>query len=125
MWFFLSHPDYQGAVYHPSWPGILFGNGQNFITWHDTQPAMVLHELSHAWDHQQYDFDHPDVTAAYDAAMEAGLYDGQYASINAIEYFGELTEAYFWENDGYPHVNSELASYDPQGYAAVESAWGL
>ncbi|MHC4990846.1 MAG: hypothetical protein ACYTGC_07675, partial [Planctomycetota bacterium] len=138
MWFELSLQDFPGGVYHPSaqwleqngyptkWAeGIQFGVAQNFLSWRNSQPAMVLHEMSHAWDHKQHGFNHPAVTAAYEAAMAAGLYESAYASTNATEYFAELSEAYYWENDFYPYVNDELASYDPQGLAAIESAWGL
>jgi hypothetical protein len=137
-----------GAVYHPSaqwlqdngyptkWAqGVQFGNAQNYLTWVAQQPAMVLHELSHAWDHQRNGFAHPDVLAAYDGAMQAGLYDaveyidGQileaYATTNAAEYFAELSEAYYWSNDFEPFVRDELATFDPQGMAAIEAAWEL
>ena len=146
FWMELDEPDFPGGVYHPSaqwlsdngypskWAqGIQFGNANNYMTWVEQQPAMVLHELSHAWDHQRHGFAHPDVLAAYDAAMSAGLYDaveyvdGQileaYAKNNAAEYFAELSEAYYWTNDFYPFVRAELARHDPVGLAAIEAAW--
>ena len=61
-----------GGVYHPSatwlrnngfpeeWArGIEFGNARNFLSWSFVQPAMVLHELAHAWHDQVLGFHHP------------------------------------------------------------------
>ena len=146
FWMEFDEPAFPGGVYHPSaqwlsdngypakWAeGIQFGVPNNYLTWDQQQPAMVLHELSHAWDHQRHGYAHPDVVAAYDAAMQAGIYDaveyveGQileaYATTNAAEYFAELTEAYFWTNDFYPFVYADLVAHDPAGLAAIEAAW--
>ncbi|MEM9463433.1 MAG: zinc-dependent peptidase [Myxococcota bacterium] len=148
FWMELDVPAFPGGVYHPSaqwledngypakWAeGIQFGNANNFMTWVEQQPAVVLHELTHAWDHQHHGYAQPAVLDAYDQAMAAGLYDaveyvdGQileaYATTNAAEYFAELTEAYFWMNDFYPFVRADLAAHDPVGLAAVEQAWEL
>ncbi|MCH9686711.1 MAG: hypothetical protein K0V04_35085 [Deltaproteobacteria bacterium] len=148
LWMELDVPQFPGAVYHPSaqwledngyptkWAeGVQFGNAENYMNWVAQQPAMVVHELTHAWDHRQFGYAHPEVLAAYEAAMAAGLYDaveyvdGQileaYATNNAAEYFAEISEAYFWSNDFYPFVRAELERHDPVGYAAVEQAWGI
>lgn len=64
------------------------------------------------------------VRAAYDAAMEAGLWAGKYASTNHHEYFAEGVQSWFddnRENDhDHNHVNTrvELLEYDP-GLAAL------
>ena len=65
--------------------------------------------------------------------MASGLYDEvayagggtaeAYATTDHIEYFAELTEAYFWENDFYPFTKAELETFDPQGYQVVQDAW--
>ena len=61
---------------------------------------------------------------AYDAAMEAGLWKGKYASVNDREYFAEGVQSWFdnnRENDhDHNHVNTraELIEYDP-GLAAL------
>lgn len=68
--------------------------------------------------------------------MTAGLYDRvryyngsqmpAYASTSAVEYFAELSEAFFWnENDYFPFTAAELREYDPQGYEALRDAWEL
>ena len=137
---------FPGGVYHPSaswlssngypeyWAeGIQLGNAANYLSWTSIQPALVLHELSHAWHHQVLGYDQSEIKAAYDAAMASGIYEAvayagggtqeAYATTNEIEYFAELSEAYFWENDFYPFTQSELAEFDPQGFTAVENAW--
>jgi dipeptidyl-peptidase-4 len=97
-------------------------------------PAVILHELAHAYHDQILDFEHPEIIAAYDAAMEKGiynralLYDGKivkhYATTNHKEYFAEATEAYFYRNDFYPFVRAELKQHDPVGHALMENVWG-
>lgn len=60
----------------------------------------------------------------YDAAMQAGLWKGKYASVNHHEYFAEGVQSWFdnnRENDiEHNHVNTraELLAYDP-GLAAM------
>ena len=57
--------------------------------------------------------------AAYDAAMEAGLWKGKYAGVNHHEYFAEGVQSWFddnRENDhDHNHVDTreELLEYDP------------
>jgi len=146
FWLELAHPAFVGGVYHPSdqwlidngyppeWArSIQLGNAENYLSWTAVQPAIVLHELSHAWHHQHLGYDDPSLLAAYDGAMASGLYDEveyadgslqvAYATTNVQEYFAELSEAWFWENDFYPFVQAELLEHDPQGAQAVEDAW--
>lgn len=62
--------------------------------------------------------------ATYDSAMEAGLWEGKYASVNHHEYFAEGVQSWFddnRENDhDHNHVDTreELIDYDP-GLAAM------
>ena len=46
-----------------------------------------------------------------------------YSTVNDHEYFADLTEAWFWENDFYPYNREQLLTHDPVGAAAVEAAW--
>ena len=57
------------------------------------------------------------------ARHRTGLFTALDRTQNHIEYFAELSEAYFWTNDFYPFNKAELEAFDPQGYAAVEGAW--
>lgn len=137
---------FPGGVYHPSvgwlrnngypeaWAeGVMLGNAANYMSWVEQQPAMVLHELAHAWHHQRLGYDHQGIQAAYEAAMESGIYDQvayvsggtqeAYAKTNMMEYFAELTESWFWSNDFYPFVRSELLEHDELGARVVEESW--
>ncbi|MCH8619764.1 hypothetical protein [Undibacterium sp. TS12] len=137
-----------GAQHHPSaqwlrehgYPVEFAGNieicnWKEFTTLVRSQPYALLHEMAHA-----YHFMHPDLDAlvmrAYDNAKLAGLYrqvtrdhkpglQEAYAISNHHEYFAELSEAYFGENDFYPYQNAELKEYDVRGYAMLESVWKL
>ena len=148
IWVELSTDRFPGAVYHPNpvwltqndyppeWAlGIQIGNAQNYMTWVREQPAIVLHELTHAWHHQYLTYGYAPLINAYQDAMTEGLYDsvqyvyGQYleayATSNVQEYFAEITEAWFWSNDYYPFIRSELILHDPTGASVVESAWQM
>ena len=97
-------------------------------------PAVILHELAHSYHDQVLGFDEPRIKAAYENAMNAGLYDKvllyngkkvrAYAAVNHKEYFAEGTEAYFYRNDFYPFVKAELKEYDPVLHALLEEIWG-
>lgn len=97
-------------------------------------PAVILHELAHAYHDQFLSFDYPAVVAAYDQAMKEKLYDKSllytgeyvkhYGATNHKEYFAESTEAYFYHNDFYPFVRAELKQHDPRAYAVMEQVWG-
>jgi len=97
-------------------------------------PAVILHELAHAYHDQVLGFDHPEILAAYEKAKAAGTYENvlmhtgkrgrHYGLSNAKEYFAEATEAYFYRNDFYPFVRAELQEHDPEMYALLGRLWG-
>ncbi|MES2040359.1 MAG: hypothetical protein V4495_21275 [Pseudomonadota bacterium] len=137
-----------GAQHHPSalwlqehgYPVEFAGNieicnWKEFTTLVRSQPYGLLHEMAHA-----YHFQHPELDAtilrAYENAKAAGLYrqvtrdhkpalQEAYAISNHREYFAELSEAYFGENDFYPYQNADLKQYDARGYAMLESVWKI
>ena len=134
------------GVYHPSaawletngypahWAeSVQIGNAANYLSWTAVQPAMVLHELAHAWHHQFLGYAHPGILEAYAAAMADGRYSDvayagggtaeAYATTNEMEYFAELTEAWFWENDFYPFIRADVLAFDPLGASVIEAAW--
>jgi hypothetical protein len=96
-------------------------------------PMVVLHELAHGYHDQFLDFDNKSIIRAFTAAQASKRYekvlliDGgkvrHYGLTNHKEYFAELTESYFGTNDFYPFVKSELAEFDPEGHALMESVW--
>lgn len=97
-------------------------------------PAVILHELVHAYHDQFLGYEEPRIKAAYRRAMAAGLYNevmthrGEkvraYAATNQMEYLAEGTEAYFYRNDFYPFVGAELKQHDPALYGLLEEIWG-
>lgn len=146
LWLELNETAFPGGVYHPSsewllnngypskWAkGIQLGVAQNYLTWTNEQPAMLLHELAHAYDDIFFASAQPDLLAAFEAAVLSGDYDlvdyvyggsqRAYALTNSKEYFAELTEAYFWRNDFFPFIREELSTHDALGYQAIEIMW--
>jgi dipeptidyl-peptidase-4 len=97
-------------------------------------PAVVLHELAHAYHDQVLGFDQPEIVAAFEAAKADGsyedvlLYTGErvrhYALTDHKEYFAEGTEAYFYRNDFFPFVRAELATHDPGFHQLLGEVWG-
>lgn len=114
-------------------------NYVNYVDWSKlNQPLMLLHELAHLYHDLGITFDHPEVLAAYNNAITNNLYldierhDGYgrystvaraYALNNHHEYFAELSEAYFGENDFFPFTREELMDYDPMGYEVIDKIW--
>ena len=132
------HPDRQWLIdnhYNPDMAGAVeIANAETFLKWSHGQPQMVLHELAHGYHHQVLTHQNAKVRAAYRHAVESKKYDAilrsngrrerAYAMNNEQEYFAELTEAYFGENDFFPFVRIELKEHDPEGCKMVQEAWG-
>lgn len=68
--------------------------------------------------------------AAYDAAIENGLWKGKYASVNHHEYFAEGVQCWFDNNrvndhdHNHVHLRSELVDYDPRLAALCKEVFG-
>ena len=134
------------AQYHPSrdWlqdhhfnpekaKGVEIGNARAFLQTEREQPALVLHELAHAYHDQVLTFQHAGIQEAYREAKKSGSYDSvlrisggterHYALTDPQEYFAEGTEAFFGTNDFYPFVRAELRVHDPKLYRLLERIW--
>ncbi len=116
------------AFYHPAgWIGI--PSAGRYLHHVEGAPAIVLHELAHAWHDLGLGFDDEDILAAYQNAMDLDLYAASplgsphYATTNEREYFAVLTEAWFWLDNDFPSNRVELLSHDPVGAEVVERAW--
>ena len=46
-----------------------------------------------------------------------------YATTDRMEYFAELSEAYFGKNDFFPFTREELKTHDPEGFAVMNEVW--
>ncbi len=137
-----------GAQHHPS-AAWLAGHGyppefarnveicnwREFTTLVREQPFCLLHEMAHAYQDRHAQADAA-IHLAFTHAQSSGLYlkvghlhRGEpvqaYALSNEHEYFAELSEAYFGENDFFPYDRAELKAYDPDGYSMLELVWGI
>ena len=144
----LTHGDLKSMQYHPD-AGWLAGHGhaadlakcvhipraadvavrRNV----NEQPWVILHELAHAYHDQVLGFDEPRIDAAYTKYKASGrgdatlLYDGRkvrhYALTNRMEFFAEMTEAYFGVNDFAPFNRAELKRDEPDIEELLKHIW--
>lgn len=144
IWISSNHGE--GLVYHASGTWLLthgrdpamagsieLQHLEDFAVWSESQPMVLLHEMAHALHHRVFNYQHKIINAAFRNAKILGLYqsvkryDGSYAKSYALEnereYFAELTEAYFGQNDYYPFNRKQLKEYDPIGHAMIETVW--
>lgn len=124
-----------GAGYGPDRSGAVeVCDVAEYLLWRAEQPLCVLHELAHALQHQLGD--PPEIRAAFDLAVKSGVYERvpfalipegatrrAYALNNHVEYFAEISEAYFGRNDYFPFTRDDLQRVDPSGFALVERVW--
>ena len=97
-------------------------------------PAVVLHELSHAYHDQVLGFDDQRIRDAFQNAKGKKSYERvlahtgrqvrHYALTNEMEYFAEGTEAFLYRNDFYPFVRAEMKESDPGLHDLLEEIWG-
>jgi hypothetical protein len=124
--------------YDPRWAhGIVVYSTTNlmFLSELWTRKA-ILHEMAHAWHIGHWPEKHPPILSAWQQAMARGLYrdvqdvNGKvipkaYATTNQLEYFAELSAAYFVGINHFPYDRAGLKRYDPAGAAMVEAMWSL
>ncbi|UCF14626.1 MAG: hypothetical protein JSW59_14525 [Phycisphaerales bacterium] len=149
FWIEHDHPQLGAMQYHPN-PRWLTDRGHDrrlakkiHIT-HAEQllsrrqmlkhPAVILHELAHAYHDQFLSFNNQRIIDAYNKAMAEGLYEKvllyngkkvrHYGANDHKEYFAEGTESFFYRNDFYPFVAAELEEYDPVLYNLLVEIWG-
>lgn len=144
-----NNPGNPCACYHPSveWlkankyipekaKSVEISNPTNYVDWiHLNQPYMTLHEYAHGYHDVKFTYEDKYIASVYKNAVASKKYEEvahnrggkrrAYALNNPMEYFAELTEAYFGENDFYPFRRSELKEFDPQGFEMIEKVWGI
>lgn len=121
--------------------GVEFTNIPEFETETRRMPNFTLHELAHAF-HDRFlsgGFGNPEIKAAYNRAKASGSYDRverwngdgkpktterAYAMTNPMEYFAEMSEAFFSRNDFYPFNREELRQHDPEMERLLQRLWG-
>lgn len=149
IWLEYDHPSLGNMQYHPSEEWLVDNGHDPRLTKkvHITKaedllsrqqmlkhPAVILHELAHAYHDLILGFDEPRILKAYHEAMNEGIYEKcllytgdyvkHYGCTNHKEYFAESTEAYFYHNDFYPFVAAELREHDPRAFALMVEIWG-
>ena len=97
------------------------------------QPWVILHELAHAYHDQVLGFDEPRVKEAYEKYKKSGrgdktlLFNGKrvkhYALTTPMEFFAEMTEAYFGTNDFFPFNRAELKEAEPEIFELLTNIW--
>jgi len=97
------------------------------------QPWVILHELAHAYHDQVLGFDEPRIREAQEKYKQSGrgdktlLFDGRrvkhYGLTNPMEFFAEITEAYFGTNDFFPFNRAELKESEPEIYELLKEVW--
>ena len=97
----------------------------------DPHCGTLVHELAHMVhymiDEQTGGADfNSRLQAAYQAALNAGLWDGLYARRNDREYWAEAVRFWFWETlpPSLATSYSKLADYDPTVADLVEEVFG-
>ena len=148
IWIEWDHPRLKAKQYHPSRSWLVANRHDPRLTKKVhipvarqlidrnqmlKHPAVVLHELAHAYHDQFLDFENPNIKAAYEAAKAGGKYDQvmahtgrtvkHYGMNNHKEYFAEGTEAFFYRNDFYPFVRAELKETDPGFHDLLKEIW--
>ena len=149
IWIEHHHPALSSMQYHPN-PGWLKNHGhdlrlakkvhipraKSLLSRHQMikHPAVVLHELAHAYHDRYLGFDNSRIIEVYKKAKAAGIYEKvllfngkkvrHYGLNDHKEYFAEGTEAYFYRNDFYPFVRAELKEHDPALHDLLAEIWG-
>jgi hypothetical protein len=116
---------------------IVIYSATNFVWLNELWALKVLiHEMAHAWQLEQWPETQPDILAAHQHALRKGLYQNilgdhdqplekAYAITNQLEYFAELSCMYFAACNYFPRHRQELQAYDPVGYAMILKIWQL
>jgi len=128
----------RNSLHDPRWQGaIVIYSAENF-TYLDAvwSKKALAHEMAHAWHLLHWKPKDPAIFGPWDTAVAHGLYrdvqdyKGQtiadaYARHNQLEYFAELSAAYFVGINYMPFDRKGLKAYDPTGYHMVETLWGV
>jgi hypothetical protein len=98
----------------------------DYLELRQSQPYLLLHELAHAFNDHFSESIQSIISEAYESAKTDGRYESvpyitldgqklchQNALASEFEFFAEMTEAYFGQNDFYPFNREDLKSFDP------------
>jgi len=113
---------------------IEIGNTQRFRQWQGIQQFAVLNQLARAYYDQVLSNQAGKIKQASQKAGASKKYDsvlrfdGKHvrhpALASPLDYFAEMTEAYYGVNDHYPFLQFETRQYDPNTCRLLEELWG-
>lgn len=97
---------------------------------------VIIHELAHAYQLEQWPEKEPHILSAYDNAMldklyrqvkndKGGVFEAAYATQNQLEYFAETSAMFFARCNYQPYNRLELQAYDPVGYHMIRRQWKI
>lgn len=102
---------------------------------HPSHGSVVLHELAHAYHFRVLGFEHPAILEGYTQFCDSEKFDAvtypngrqrpHYGLMNHKEYFAELTETFFTQNNSYPYNRTELMLEHPESYLLIAKIWGV
>jgi hypothetical protein len=132
-----TDPDFHRNL-DPRWrSAVVVYCAENYLLQDEHWAILALvHEFAHAWQLENWPEKQPEILAAWSAARADGRYrgvkdvngkalDAAYALHNQLEYFAELSCAYFWRGEYEPFDRQALRAYDPAGFAMIETMWGV
>lgn len=103
-----------------------------FLTWLNS-PNLMLHEIAHLYHVTSLTVHYEPIYQAFLDASNTGVYNQGNDNViedvpahvisDQLNYFSELTEAYFGTNDYFPFNREQLRAHDPQGFAVIEQVW--
>jgi hypothetical protein len=120
----------------PAWNDVIVVfSAKNYTNLTDLWASKALmHEMAHAYHLHHWAENDPEIMATWEHAVSTNLYRGvkdvngkvwpeAYALKNQLEYFAELSAAYFVGINYYPYDRATLAKYDPKGYQLIDKYW--
>lgn len=94
---------------------------------------LLMHELAHAYHDLVLTLSYAPIWSAYHHARLSGRYNAvrhssgrferAYAMTDHMEFFAELSDAYFAYGDFFPFTREDLKEFDPSSYRAISDAW--
>lgn len=124
--------------YDPALTETVHLTSANILVGGASQPdrgSVVLHELAHAYHFQVLGFDHPGILEAYRVFCDSEKFDSvtyangrlrpHYGLMDHKEFFAEMTETFFADNNSFPFNRTELMLYHPETYQSMAEIWGV
>lgn len=127
------------AYYDPNLGYVVFPDADLSVGLDRWNKSVLLHELAHGFHDQELTYQNAEVIKAFHNAVKTGIYkkvqniygnyEKAYALTNHMEYFAEISVAFFSRKGGviratsYPFTMDELKKHDQTGYRMLLEAW--